>query len=108
MGNVNLDWQVIKINEIFDKMKEAKILGRHCVIQDTTDQLCTFFQYNQHSKLLDFNKEILKERAGSKSKEEVLEVLRLGAIYSMRNGTTFSINLDVLLADFNSHFRSPD
>jgi len=70
--------------------------------------VCTFYQYNPDTKLLDFNREILKHRAGTKTKEDVLEVLRTGAIYSMRNGTTFSINLDVLLADFQSIYSDPN
>ena len=46
--------------------------------------------------------------ANTKSKEDVLEILRQGAIYSMRNGTTFSINLDVLQSDFTSVYNDPN
>jgi hypothetical protein len=105
---INLDWQSIKLSQLFEKMNEAKQLGLHVCIQDTTDQVCTFYQYNPHTKLLDFNKEILKHRAKTSSKEDVQEVLRKGAIYSMRHGTTFSINLDVLLGDFQSTYKDPD
>jgi hypothetical protein len=34
---INLDWQTIKLQQIFDKMKEAKEAGLHVIIQDTTD-----------------------------------------------------------------------
>ena len=41
--SINLDWQTIKLQQIFDKMKEAKENGLHVIIQDTTDQVCTFY-----------------------------------------------------------------
>lgn len=70
--------------------------------------MANFYQYNPHSKLFEFHKELLKVRAGTKTKEEALEFLRQGALVSMRSGTTMSIFTDVLPCDFANDMTHPE
>jgi len=102
----SMDWEVIPLQQFFDKVKEARADKKNVIINDTTDNVANFYQYNAHAKLFDFHKELLKVRSGSKTKEEALEYLRQAALTSMRNGTTMSVNLDVLPCDFVGEYSS--
>ena len=57
-------------------------------IHDTTGNVNTFFAYETHSRLLEFNKDVMRVHAKKETKKEAFEALRKEAVYSMKNGCT--------------------
>ena len=53
-------------------------------------------------------KEVLSVQIGRKTKEEVIDYLRKGIVYSMRLGDTFCFNLDRIAPDFKTEWTDDD
>ena len=76
--------------------------GKYCVIFDKNENCPVFFTYK--ATMTDFHKEMIAVQIGQKTKEEALDVLRKGIVYSMRIGDTFVINTEALCADFKTEW----
>lgn len=77
------------------QLQAAQMNGKYVIIFDKTEQADKFFQYR--GTLKDFHSEVLNVRLGIKTKEEALEVLRKGIVFSMRLGDNFVINMGKLI-----------
>ena len=77
------------------QLQAAQMNGKYVIIFDKTEQADKFFQYR--GTLKDFDSEVLNVRLGIKTKEEALEVLRKGIVFSMRLGDNFVINMGKLI-----------
>ena len=93
----------IPMKSLAREIEFAHDKGRYCMIFDKNENCPVFFTYKATMK--DFHKEILAVQIGQKTKEEALEVLRAGLVYSMRLGDTFVINIDTLNPDFKTEWQ---
>lgn len=77
---------------------------KYVIIFDKTEQADKYFQYK--ATLKDFHPDVMNVRLGEKTKEEALEVLRRGIVYSMRIGDNFVINTGKLLIEWEKEWTN--
>ena len=96
----------IPMKALANEIEIAHDKGRYCVIFDKNENCPVFFTYKATMK--DFHKETLAVTIGQKTKEDALEELRSGLVYSMRLGDTFVINVDTLNPDFKTEWQDDE
>ena len=72
------------------------------MIVDKHGNASVFFSYKAVMK--DFHKEVVACQVGKKLKNQALEVLRRGLVYSMRVGDTLVIHIDKTMPNFKTDF----
>ena len=82
----------IPMQKLANEIEVAHDKSRYCVIFDRNENCNVYFTYK--ATMRDFHKEVIANQLGKKQKEESLDVLRAGLVYSMRLGDTFVINCD--------------
>jgi len=100
------DFRVIPLVALEKTVESALLFGQYVLICDKSEQAAVYFNYK--ATLKEFHKEVVKYRMGAQSKEDTLETLRKGLIYSMRAGDTLVINLEKLIVDFASELTSEE
>ena len=100
------EFRVIPLVSLDKTIESALLFGQYIIICDKSEQAAVYFTYK--ATLREFHKEVVKCRMGDQSKEDTLETLRKGLIYSMRAGDTLVINMEKLIVDFKDEFTSEE
>ena len=80
--------------------------GKYCIIFDKTHNAEVFFRYKAH--LIEVNKVSIGITVGKQTKEEGLETLRKGLIYTMRSGDKLVYYIGNISPDFKSGLTGDD
>ena len=94
--------KVIPLTRLAIEIDEAREKGRYCLIFDKNENCSVFFNYK--ATMRNFHKEIIAVTMGKRTKEQALDSIRSGIVYSMRMGETFVINIDRLQPDFKTEW----
>ena len=78
---------------------------KYSLIFDTTGECEVFFRYKAH--MMELNKLSLSISLGKITKDEAIEQLRKGLVYSMRAGDRYVLNCGKHAIDFINEFNDP-
>lgn len=98
------EFRVIPFLKMAMYLEASQKSEKYVIIFDKTEQADKYFQYK--ATLKDFHAEVMNFKIGEKTKEEALEVLRKGIVYSMKIGNDFVINTGKLLIDWKGEWTS--
>lgn len=96
----------IPMTSLAAQIEAAHDAGRYCVIFDRNENCHVYFTYK--ATMRDFHKETIGVKLGTKTREDALEELRSGLVYSMRLGDNFVINSDNLNPDFKTEWQDDE
>ena len=97
--------RLIPLQSLANEIEAATECGRYCVIFDKNENANVYFTYKGTMK--EVNKLQIQVTLGHKTREEALEVLRKGLVYSMRIGDVFALNADNLNIDYSELWTNP-
>ena len=100
------EFRVIPFVKLAMYLEASQMSEKYVIIFDKTEQADKYFQYK--ATLKDFHSEVMNVKLGMKTKEEALEVLRRGIVYSMKIGDNFVINTGKLLIDWENEWSDPN
>ena len=93
----------ITLNELDVEVNKAREDGKYCLIFDKHGSASVFFSYKAVMK--DFHKDVVACSIGKKLRNQALDILRRGLVYSMRVGDTLVINIDKTMPNFTSDYN---
>ena len=96
----------IELSRLQAEVEKATDNGRYCLVIDANKNASVFFSYKANLK--EFHKECLAVQLNHKSKEDALETLRKGIVQAMRFGTSFVIDVDRIVPNFNTEWTSKE
>ena len=93
-------WLCCKMQKMNGQLKQANDQNKFLVIKDEVGTAATFFDYS--GTLVELDKLKIQMTLGTKSKEQVLDLLRTKLLAAMRFGKTLCLSLGKISIDFKS------
>ena len=98
--------QEVKLTQLDIKIKGSlEDRQKYQLIFDTTGECEVYFRYKAH--MIELNKLSLSISLGRLTKDEAIEQMRKGLVYSMRIGDRYVLNCGKNMIDFKHMFNDP-
>ena len=96
----------VAMNKLATVVPKATEAGKFAIIFDKQGNVETFMTYAGGSAVYPFHKEVLAIQLARKTKEDVIEDMRVRIVMAMRSGSTLAIGLDELRPHFGGEYTN--